>query len=245
MKNKQKSDLKFILLLLLIGAHFAQAQSPQQYITMGDSLFAQKQYTESLNQYKKVLDQKYYSPALLLKMAYIYEGLGALSQSLYYLSLYHLASNDQQSKKKIEELAARNQLQGYKTDDIQQVQHLIQRNHGVLLAVLVSIIVFLFALLAYQKIKLGKRPIFTGIILAILLGALFLLVNYQGKTSRGIVMQPATYLMKGPSAGADVLEIIGEGHQLPITGREDVWVKVKWLGKDAYLKENEILRIEI
>ena len=245
MKNKQKSDLKFILLLLLLATHFAQAQSPRSYMAAGDSLFAQKQYTESLGQYRKVLDQKYYSPALFLKMAYIFEGLGVLSESLYYLSLYHLASHDHQALKKMEEIANSHQLQGYKMDDTIQLQHLLQKNYGLLVLALVSAVVFLFALLVYQKRKYGRRPLFTGIALVLLLGGLFLLVNYKGKTGRGIVRQPATYLMMGPSAGADVLEIIGEGHQLPITGREDVWLKVKWMGRDAYLKENEILRIEI
>lgn len=245
MKNKQKSDLKFILLLLLLPAYFTQGQSPQQKMALGDSLFAQKQYTESLDHYKKVLDQKYYSPALFLKMAYIYEGMGALSQSLYYLSLYHLVSNDNRSLKKMEELATINQLQGYTTDDTRQVQYLLQKNYGLLVAVLGSATVFFFVLLVYQKRKLGKRPLFTGITLVLLLGGLFLLVNFKGKTGRGIVIQPATYLMSGPSAGSSVLEIIGEGHQLVITGKEDVWLKVKWMGKDAYLKENEILRIEI
>lgn len=245
MKNMQKSNLKFILPFLLLIIHSALAQSPIQQLALGDSLFAQKQYTEALDRYTEVLDQKYYSPALFLKMAYIYEGLGALSKSLYYLSLYHLASNDKQSLKKIEELATVNHLQGYKTDDIAQIKFLIQKNHAVLVSVLAGTIIFFFALLVYQKKKFGKRPLFTGITLAILLGVLFLLVNYNGKTGRGIVIQPATYLMEGPSSGSSVIEIIGEGHQLLITGKEDVWLKVKWMGKDAYLKENEIIPIEI
>ncbi|MBK7650109.1 MAG: hypothetical protein IPJ20_04215 [Flammeovirgaceae bacterium] len=48
-----------------------------------------------------------YTPAMLLKMAYIQEGLGRISQSIYYLQLYYKATNDEQALSKIEELATK------------------------------------------------------------------------------------------------------------------------------------------
>ena len=34
-----------------------------------------------------------------------------------------------------------------------------------------------------------------------------------------------------------------EGHKLKITGKKDVWLKVEWLDKEAYVKENQVLRV--
>jgi uncharacterized protein YgiM (DUF1202 family) len=49
--------------------------------------------------------------------------------------------------------------------------------------------------------------------------------------------------MSGPSAGANVVTLINEGHKLKITGKKDVWLKVEWLDKEAYVKENQVLRV--
>ncbi len=49
--------------------------------------------------------------------------------------------------------------------------------------------------------------------------------------------------MSGPSAGADVLEVVKKGHKVDILGKEDVWVKIRWDDQVAYLKEGKIKAI--
>ena len=66
---------------------------------------------------------------------------------------------------------------------------------------------------------------------------LFVYTNFSSASERGIVAAPKTYLMSGPSAGAALVAIIGEGHQLEITGKKDVWLKVQWKEREVYVKE--------
>ena len=59
-----------------------------------DSLFITKKYTQSLDHYEQILKQGQYTPAMLLKMAYVHEGLNEIGSAMYYLNLYHIATND-------------------------------------------------------------------------------------------------------------------------------------------------------
>ena len=81
--------------------------------------------------------------------------------------------------------------------------------------------------------------------LLLVMGVLFMHINFSRQTSVGIVTIPTTYLMSGPSAGASVISIVGEGHKLQITGKEDVWLKVRWMDKDAYVKQNSLLPLQL
>src|SRR5260221_9847791 len=109
---------------------------------LADSLFRQKQYTESLELYEEIFQNNYYTPSLLLKIAFIQEGLGHLGQSMYYLNLYFLATHDPQTQIKIEEMAARNKLEGYSDSDAARLWTWTKENHVQLVASLVSICVF-------------------------------------------------------------------------------------------------------
>ncbi len=54
---------------------------------------------------------------MLLKMAYVHEGLNHTGQALYCLNLYYLATKDQRALDKMEALATKFGLEGYKNSD--------------------------------------------------------------------------------------------------------------------------------
>ena len=106
-----------ILLIFVMGITSALAKAPSEdpsavVVAKADSLFATRQFTQAGDLYQSVFQKHHYSPAMLLRMAFIHEGLGRLGESLFYLNLYHLASSDPQALKKMEELAEKNRLQG-------------------------------------------------------------------------------------------------------------------------------------
>ncbi|MEQ8425509.1 MAG: hypothetical protein RIA63_12415 [Cyclobacteriaceae bacterium] len=244
MKNKQKAVLKILLIIPLLSLFSnLNAQTASTLVKKADSLFSIKQYTQSLELYKEVFSQGQYSESTLLKMAYIQEGLGRMSESLYYLNLYYLLSNDEQAAKKMEEIASKNHLYGYKADQTQQVFFLLREYSGVISKTLFAITILLFALLIYQK-KRDRHPMPVAIAILVLLSVLFLHVNFSQKTRLGIVHHNGTYLMSGPSAGSSVITIINEGHMLDILDKKDVWVHAKWLNQDVYVKEDQVLMIE-
>src|SRR5688500_4150311 len=116
----QSRVLKILIsgcILFFGGVSLLHAQVSGHRLNQADSLFVDKKYTQSLDHYRTILAQNEYSPAMLLKMAYIEEGLNRVGQALYYLNLYYLASNDKTVITKMEELAARYNLQGYENSE--------------------------------------------------------------------------------------------------------------------------------
>jgi hypothetical protein len=238
----QIRTLKILIILLFPVFSFAQYQ--QNKIKKADSLFKAKQYTQSFTLYQSSLSQDYYSPAMLLKMAYIQEGLGHTGLCLYYLNLYQQATDDHQAITKMEELANKYRLEGYQSGEDSQLIHFFQKNNRSISIGLATLIFFFFALLVYQKRK-GRSLIAASVGVIFLSGFLVVLINWGSKPSQAIISSKASYLMSGPSAGASVLAIVEEGHRLTITGEKDVWLKVKWHDKDAFIKANNVLPIRI
>lgn len=245
MKNKQKTVSKILtLIIILCCAANLSAQSPSKLVEKADSLYASRQYTQSLALYQKLLSQHNYSESMLLKMAFIQEGLGHLSESLYYLNLYYLASDDEQALIKMEALATKYRLQGYQSDQSKKVHLLFKKNYGLITQVLGSIIILLFALMIYQKGK-NRKLMPLAIFIVVLLTGMYFHVNFSESTHTGIVNSNSTYLMSGPSAGASVVGIINEGHLLDILDKKDVWLHTKWMNQDVYIKEDQVLAIEL
>jgi hypothetical protein len=241
MKNKQTAILKILLTgaTLLYMCDLA-AQNP---LIRADSLFQAKQYTQSFELYKKYYQSGKYSSAMLLKMAYIQEGLGHVSQSIYYLQLYYQATADEGAMRKVEELAANNKLEGYTSDTDETFFRSLLNQYTIQVSgALLAIVLFFFSLIVYKRRKENNRPIWAAFLLLFFLGLLFIQINLTGNNEQGIVAETSTYLMSGPSAGASVVAIIGQGHQLKITGQKDVWLRVKWANKEAYIKENKLLK---
>ncbi|MEQ1584730.1 MAG: SH3 domain-containing protein [Cyclobacteriaceae bacterium] len=242
MKNIQTRILKILLVTgaILCGS-FAKANVASDQLGTADSLFLKKQYTQSFEIYESLHQSGHYSQAMLLKMAFIQEGLGRTSLSLYYLNLYYLASGDTQVLDKLEELATKNRLEGYEHSETTRLLFNLKKYSYYLSATLAAIVIFFIAFLVRFK-KRETRPVAFGILTTIIIAILAIQVNISYDHPSAIVTDSA-YLMSGPSAGANVVTLISEGHKLKITGKKDVWLKVEWLDKEAYVKENQVLRV--
>jgi uncharacterized protein YgiM (DUF1202 family) len=68
---------------------------------------------------------------------------------------------------------------------------------------------------------------------------------YGEKITAGIIADGNTFIMSGPSPGSTVVERVGEGHRLDVIGQQDVWLKVRWRGEVAFVKENGVLRSKL
>jgi tetratricopeptide (TPR) repeat protein len=233
-----------IILPLCSGPSILWAQVSGFRLQRADSLYQVKQYTQSLEQYQAILAQNEYSPAMLLKMAYIEEGLNRVGQALYYLNLYYLATNDKMALAKMEELAERNRLDGYENSDADIAFALYYDYRQQISLGLIVITIFLLSLIYYRRRK-GRRPMATSVLLFTLLILFAAHLNLGEKNDTGIVGEPNTYLMDGPSAGASVIAVIDEGHRVEIVGKTDVWYEILWNGNHAYIKENSLLPVRL
>lgn len=246
MKKIQTPILNILLLLiLLLGYSQSGTASSFDPIKQADSLFKTKLYTQSFDLYHTLFLDKKYSQATLLKMAFIQEGLGHLSQSLYYLNLYYLASGDEQALSKVNEVAKKNNLSGYESDQTAPLYKLMKDNYSTIVGTLAAGAIFCLSIFFYQQKRSGQKPVVLAFLSLMFLGLLFAFLNFSTPPAQGIISTSPVYLMKGPSSGASVAAIVEEGHRLTIIGHEDVWLKVAWNGEEVFVKKNQVLPITL
>jgi hypothetical protein len=247
MKIYQKHVLKIVAATVaFICLHQnAHSQVFEYRLKMADSLYLQKQYTQSLELYQEIFDQHSYSPAMLLKMAYIEEGLGKNSMALYYINLYYEITHDPDALHKMDDMATKYNLTGYELSQTDHTLALINENRAAITTSLSAICLVLLSLMIYTLKKKKIRPYisFSFFILTAILLVAF--ANVSLVPRNGITKNAPAYLMSGPSPGANVVGIVNEGNRLPIRGKTDVWVKVKWRDGYAYLKENQVLEVKL
>ena len=81
-------------------------------------------------------------------------------------------------------------------------------------------------------------PSISGTLFSLIL--LFYLLNFGVSFEKGIIIDPQTYLMTGPSGGADVIGIIEKGHRVEILGTDGVWIKIRWENQEVYVRNSKI-----
>jgi hypothetical protein len=140
--QNRKSKLFAIFFIAYISVSFSSfCDAPKERLLLADSLFAQKKYTQSFELYHDIQkSDKKTSSAMLLKMAFIKEGLGDYTNALYYLNLYYLKTYNKRVLKKMENLAEQNKLAGYNYDDAEfflNLYHQYQLQIDLLLTALI------------------------------------------------------------------------------------------------------------
>jgi hypothetical protein len=249
MNQMQRGYLKFVAFILTALAltcfQSAYSQNYSAALKTADSLYQQKRYTQSFEHYQQLLKNKKYSPAMLLKMAYIQEGLKNIGQALYYLNLYFLATNDKAALEKMEELADQYNLEGYKTSDTDRALTFYHDYYNYISYALAALILLLLTIIVYTRRKLQQRPIAGVIFISVFIIAFFIHVNYGRSLQTGIITRANTFIMDGPSPGASLVVIVGDGHRVEVIGKKDVWFKIRWNGEVAYVKQNALLPIQL
>ncbi|MDL5050175.1 hypothetical protein QQ054_29645 [Oscillatoria amoena NRMC-F 0135] len=226
------------LLFLLTSPH---AQVSSDALTKADSLFRLKKYTQSLDVYSALFDENKYSPAMLLRMAFIEEGLANYASTIYYLSLYYQHTFDRAATEKIQQLAATHRFTGYEQSDKDRLATAWRRYGQIVTLVLAGIALLLTALLMLSKRKPTKTPVWicqSGVLVL-----LFIHLNYPF-AKKAIIHNNTTYLMSGPSAGATLVAKIGGGHRVTMLGKTDVWVKIRWENKEVFVRESSLKPLE-
>ncbi|MTI31575.1 SH3 domain-containing protein [Xanthovirga aplysinae] len=224
----------------------ASTQTPEENLQLGDSLFQLQKYTESFEIYQSLLSQQQeYSPAMLLKMAYIKEGLDQFSQALYYLNLYYLATANEKALVKMQQLAEEHQLDGYQKSDQDFFMGFTYKYYNQLTFSLSAFSFFLLALMLYLKRKTGRRPYFTiGLFFVIIFGQL-ILVNFGKSYHKAIFSQDNSLIMSAPSSASEVIKMVNQGHRVQVLDHQDVWVKIQMNGITAFTKENNLELVQL
>jgi hypothetical protein len=249
MVKSPNPTMKFFLLpvaLCLLLAEPTNCQPVREKLNLADSLFAQKKYTQSYDLYQAVLEQhQKVSPAMLLKMAFVKEGLGDYSNALYYLNLYYKRTYDKKVLKKMEILAEEHNLSGYNYDDAAFFLNLYHQFQLQIDLLVTSMLLLIFAIIFYNKRRTGvlSRPGVYGFLF--LMAMLFVINNFGREHGKAIISSEQAHIMDGPSPGANVVDVVSAGHRVEVLGRKDVWVEISWLDQSAFIKEFELKTLEL
>ncbi len=228
----------FLLSASLIGAAFGQEYKLQQ----ADSLFAQGKYTESYELYDQLFfNDNVYSPQMLLKLAYITEGLGEYERALFFLQTYYRKTYDDLALNKIQKISETYGLSGYSMNDLTYALDKVGRFRVEIIYSLLILQAILLLLVAYKKYKLRAKPLYSVISAAIVGVLLIVMINFVSIQSSAIIASNKTYLMKGPSAGADLLTIIDKGHNVELLDQGEVWSKIKLDENVVYIRSNRLM----
>ena len=205
-----------------------------------DSLFTKQKYTQSYQLYDSIFSAGLSSPQMLLKMAYIKEGLGDYTMALFHLNEYYVETSDERALQKMESLAEEYNLVGYNYGETEFVGSIYHEYYDQIVIVLVLLSIIFLGGVIYQKFKLRIRPVSNFVFMLIFLVCLAITINTGMGYKEAIVTHQNTYLMSSPSSSADVLAIISKGNKMQIKKSQDVWVKTEWQDQTAFVKRKNI-----
>jgi len=232
---------KFIIFFLAFLQSF-NCQANTMKLSLADSLFAIQNYQEALSLYEDLLtNDEVYSPAMLLKMAFVAEGMGDYSNASFYLAKYYDQNPNPRVITKIKALTEQSNLFGYELDDSDRFLKFLTDLQEELTSVFsILLVVSLILLVAFRK-KVDHPKYYFPSILFLLLT--FISNNFLFQASTGIVTGSPTLIMEKPTAGGKLLSVVDPGHRVIIKSSKDIWYEVNWGGKKVFIKKEHITKL--
>lgn len=223
-------------------SQLATAQKVSPDLLRADSAFDAGAYQQAYRQYRKLVRQEAVaSPRVLVRMAYVQEGLGHYPAALYYLSMALARQPRLATWRKMADLARTQRLTGYPETWRQDLQLTFRRYYylglqGLLLGAVVGGTLLVVRRQRVQRgwwVTYGVYLLLTGVYL-----------NLLGTERAALVVRPRAALMAGPSAGAAWLTTTTAGDRLVVQGQQDTWYQVQWQGQEAYIRTQDLLVVE-
>ncbi len=238
----QKRFPKYLtILLLLMGTSNAFGQNLYQDLKKADSIYAKKKYAEAYDAYFQIFKQGKYTPQMLLKMAYVKEGLDEIPEALYYLNVYYVNFPARNILKKMESLAESKGIEGYAYNDLNYFLYLYYLYKTEIFTTSVGILFLFFLAIVTNRVLFKRIPVTSPYLFLFLTAFVYLFVNYSDKAFyRGIVMNEKAVVMNEPSAGANVVGVLPKGTRTHIWGDDDIWYKIRLNGHMAYVRKSNM-----
>lgn len=232
------AKLSIFFLLFLQSIH-CQANVPQ--LLVADSLFQQRSYKEAMEIYHRNYQLGIYSPSMLLKMAFISEGIGDNENATLYLSKYYDLSPNPQTITKIKSLTGQSELVGYEVSDgMRFVLFLVEFKEVIVGAMTLTLILTLIFLWAKGNKLTEARFYWPSVILITLI---FVTNNFLKAQNAALVTNSPTLIVSEPSAGGEMVDLVEPGHRVKIRASKDIWYEVEWKEKIAYIRKDNVTRL--
>lgn len=242
MQNLNRFFLTKLIIFFIAFAQSINCQANTEKLNLADSLFSSESYQEAYVLYQELLyDEEAFSPAMLLKMAFISEGMGDFAKASFYLAKFYDQNPNPRVINKIKTLTEQNNLIGYEINDLDRLLQLLADYQSIITSVLSLALIFsLIFLVFYQKQK-NKVKYYLPPILFLILA--FIANNFISSPKTGIVTGSPTLVMDKPTAGGNLVAIVDPGHRVVVKSSKDIWYEVNWGNKKAFIKKEHITRL--
>ena len=205
-----------------------------------DSLFVRGQYAAAAPAYRALVwRQRRASPQLLLRMAYAQQQLGHAPAALLYLSLAQARQPRVGTWRQLAALAGQHRLVGYPATWQQELRVQVQRYYYPGLQGLLAGAVAGAVWLLWRRSGRG-----TWLGYALYVGGLGAYLHLLRPAPAGLVARPGAALMAGPGAGAAWLSTAAVGDRLTVLGQQDIWLRVQWQQRVAFVRAADVLVVE-
>lgn len=204
-------------------------------------MFQQRSYKEAMEIYHMNYQLGIYSPSMLLKMAFISEGIGDNENATLYLSKYYDLSPNPQTITKIKSLTGQSELVGYEVSDgMRFVLFLVEFKEIIVGALTLSLIITLIFLWSKGNKLTEARFYWPSVILIALI---FITNNFLKAQNTALVTNSPTMIVSKPSAGGEMVDLVEPGHRVKIRSSKDIWYEVEWKDKIAYIRKDNVTRL--
>jgi hypothetical protein len=237
----QNLFVKFSIIIFVFISTSLSGQGIYKALNKADSLYISKKYAEAYTEYLHIFEQGKYTPQMLLKMAYVKEGLGEVPEALYYLNVYYVNFPGQNILKKMESLAETKNLEGYEYNDLNYFLYLYFRYKTEIIMSMVGLLFLIFLGIVTNRVMFNRIPVSSPYLFLFLTAFVYIFINYSGKFFyRGIVTNEKALIMNAPSAGANLVSTLPKGTRIHIWGETDIWYKIRLNGNMAYVRKSNM-----
>ena len=217
-------------------------RAPLTSIQQADSLFEHGQFGAALLLYRtQIWRQRQVSARLLLRLAYAEHQQTNYAAELLYLNMALARQPRLSTWRQLASLAQRQRLVGYPTTWQQDIRVQTQRYYYPVLQGLLSTAVLLAVGLLVRRGRTSRGVWMAYGVYLLGTGAY---LQWLKPLPIGIVARSGVALMDGPGAGAAWLSTAAPGDRLPILGSRDIWLRVLWQERVAYVRADDTFMIE-
>lgn len=241
MQNPKPIFLTNLLLVAFLCFQSINSQADTIELAQADSLFDQRSFQEAMSLYQKNYQEGVYSPAMLLKMAFIAEGMKDNENATLYLGKYYDINPDPQIITKIETLTKQKVLEGYDISDSDRFLIFLSENDQLIILGLSALLLFSMILVVVNVYRKTKTPVYWPTILLMLL--LFFANNFLSRPNSGLITHSPTLILSDPTGAGELIQRVEPGHKVKIKGSNDIWYKIEWKGNQAYVKKSNVTKL--
>ena len=224
------------------GNNLSETAAAERVLSLpkADSLFEAGQFASAATGYHgQVWHAHWASPKMLLKMAYAQQQLGHYPAALLYLSLAQARQPRVRTWQQMATLAAQHRLVGYPMTWQQELRVQAQRYYYPGLQALLGGAIVAAVWLLWRR---SSRTAWLAY--AAYVGVVGAYLHFLRPKPAGLVARTGVALMAGPAAGAAWLSTATLGDRLTLLGRQDIWYRVEWQRREAFVRASDLLVVE-